>query len=113
MKDEDVFRGLAEIEKTIRGPKFEEWRKKFVDENIDTFTYDDENKLEYTAIHAGQRYEAQIEQMVEESLPKDIAMSDFQGHPSTLTTSTLDPRPATLNPRPSTETRCTRTIVRP
>uniref|UniRef100_A0A6U2CB16 ADP-ribosylation factor-like protein 2-binding protein n=1 Tax=Hemiselmis andersenii TaxID=464988 RepID=A0A6U2CB16_HEMAN len=76
MKDEDVFRGLQEIEKTIKGPKFEEWRKKFVDEHIDTFTYDDENKLEYTTIHKS--YEAQIEQMVEESLPKDIAKADFE-----------------------------------
>mmetsp|Transcript_39708 Transcript_39708/g.77719 ORF Transcript_39708/g.77719 Transcript_39708/m.77719 type:complete len:383 (+) Transcript_39708:89-1237(+) len=76
MKDEDVFRGLVEIEKTIKGPKFDEWRKKFVDENIEKFDYEDENKLEYTSIH--QSYEAQIEQMVESGLPKDIAMADFQ-----------------------------------
>jgi hypothetical protein len=76
MKDEDVFRGLSAIEKYIRGPDFEAWRNKFVEEHIDTFTYDDENKLEYTTIH--QSYEAQIERMVEESLPKDIAMADFQ-----------------------------------
>ena len=46
-----VFRGLVGIQERIQGPEFEAWRKNFVAEHIDKFSYEDENKLEYTEIH--------------------------------------------------------------
>jgi hypothetical protein len=51
MDGSTVFRGLVGIQERIQGPEFEAWRKNFVAEHVDKFSYEDENKLEYTEIH--------------------------------------------------------------
>ena len=59
----------------IHTEEFESWRKSFVDKHIDVFTFDDENKLEYTDIH--REYEAKIEEFIVASLPSSLDVSVF------------------------------------
>lgn len=75
MHDKDIRNALLEIEETVRGSKFERWRKEFIDQYIDEFGFDDENKLIYTDIH--KEYEDTIERIIVESLAADFDMSDF------------------------------------
>ena len=75
MKDDQIRASLLEIEETIRGKAFETWRSGFVAKNLSDFTFEDENKLVYTEIHAS--YESEIERRIAESLPPSFDISDF------------------------------------
>ena len=59
----------------IHGESFEAWRKSFVDKHLDVFTFDDENKLEYTDIH--RQYEEKIESFLVSSLPANVDISEL------------------------------------
>lgn len=75
-KDDEVIRqSLLEIEEIVRGKPFEEWRKSFVQSHIHTFSFENEDKLIYTEIHKD--YESQVEQKIEDGLPKDFDMKGF------------------------------------
>mmetsp|Transcript_29277 Transcript_29277/g.45879 ORF Transcript_29277/g.45879 Transcript_29277/m.45879 type:complete len:389 (+) Transcript_29277:39-1205(+) len=75
MKEDQLFESLLEMQKVVEGSTFSSWRKRFVDTNCDKFDYDDENKLEYTAIHT--EYEEGIEKLLVQGMPKDFDMADF------------------------------------
>ena len=75
MKFCDVRSSLLDIEEVIRGDKFESWRRSFVRDNVRHFSYDDENKLEYTDIH--REYEEEIERAIAEGLGRGFDMADF------------------------------------
>lgn len=46
-----------------------------MDKHIDVFTFDDENKLEYTDIH--RQYEEKIESFLVSSLPASLDIAEF------------------------------------
>mmetsp|Transcript_725 Transcript_725/g.1785 ORF Transcript_725/g.1785 Transcript_725/m.1785 type:complete len:386 (-) Transcript_725:207-1364(-) len=77
MKDEEVFAALCQVEKVVEGTAFSNWRKGFVAQHVDEFSYEDENKLEYTAIH--EKYEEGVEEVLRKELLKGFAMEDFMG----------------------------------
>jgi hypothetical protein len=66
---------LIEIDAVIRGNDFNAWRLAFVAKHVGSFSYEDENKLEYTEIHNS--YEEQIEKRIAEGLPELFDLGDF------------------------------------
>lgn len=75
MKDKEIREALITIDEAIRSAKFNQWRRDFVNKYVNKFTFDDENKLEYSEIH--QLYENEIETLIADGLPKDFDMQDF------------------------------------
>ena len=76
MRPDDVRSALLDIEETIRGSVFENWRKDFVRRHLHQFTFEDENKLIYTDIH--REFEEGVETHILEGLPKKFDYEDFQ-----------------------------------
>ena len=76
MRPEDVRSALLDIEETIRGSIFENWRKDFVRRHLHQFSFEDENKLIYTDIH--REFEEGVETHILEGLPKKFDYEDFQ-----------------------------------
>ena len=75
MRDQEVRSALLKIEDMVRSQSFDEWRRRFVQQHVNSFTFDDENKLLYTEIH--QMYEEQVEKRISAELPSDFDMADF------------------------------------
>jgi hypothetical protein len=75
MNSAQVREALLDVEDIVKGPTFESWRKRFVRENLNVFTYEDENKLEYTAIH--KKYEEGVEKIIAEGMREGFDMSAF------------------------------------
>lgn len=67
---------LLDIQNIVDSKKFNEWRKSFIAKNISVFTYEEENKLEYTDIH--RQYEEGVEKIIIENMPDDFDMKRFQ-----------------------------------
>ena len=85
------------IQAIVESPDFSSWRKAFVDQHCESFSFEvsapargsfcrcneaevllslqDENRLEYTAIH--QAYEEGIENLLQQNLPKEFDMVAF------------------------------------
>jgi len=59
---QSVESNLLRIQAMITGTDFESWRQRFVKEHMDSFSYEEENKLIYTEIHS--EYEAEIERRI-------------------------------------------------
>ena len=76
MKESDVRAALLDIEESIRGSTFENWRKDFVRRHLDQFSFEDENKLIYTDIH--REFEEGVETHILDGLPKKFDYEDFQ-----------------------------------
>jgi hypothetical protein len=64
-----------QVEAVVTGSTFSAWRKAFVEEHCDKFSFDDENKLEYTQIH--EKYEVGVEDILRKEMLKGFAMEDF------------------------------------
>ena len=76
MRNEEIRSALLDIEESIRGTAFENWRKDFVRRHLNQFTFDDENKLIYTDIH--KEFEEGVESHILDGLPKKFDYDDFQ-----------------------------------
>ena len=72
-----------QVEAVVTGSTFSAWRKAFVEEHCDKFSFDDENKLEYTQIH--EKYEVGGEDILRKEMLKGFATEDFMAAlPSTM-----------------------------
>lgn len=71
----DVRAVLLAVEEVVRGPAFERWRARFVSKHVHAFSYADEDRLEYTAIHG--EYEQGVEKMIADGLPDSVDMAEF------------------------------------
>ena len=76
MKTEQIRGTLLDIEDVVRSPSFNRWREEFVEAHLDKFTYDEENRLEYTSIHRD--YEEGVEAQIISGMPKDFDMSAWK-----------------------------------
>lgn len=68
---DQVESNLLRIQDVITGSDFDAWRQSFVRRHMQSFTFDDENKLIYTEIHA--EYETEIERRISNCLGGDFA----------------------------------------
>ncbi|KAG8460850.1 hypothetical protein KFE25_010905 [Diacronema lutheri] len=69
---EAILRDMASV---VQAPKFNAWRRAFIDEHVDEFVYGEENKLVYTETH--ERFCAHVEADVATALPPGVSMEDF------------------------------------
>ena len=76
MNDEAVRNSLILVQGVIEGSAFNSWREGFVEEHLSTFTYGDEDRLEYTSIHRA--YEDGVERQILNGLPSGFDMTAFQ-----------------------------------
>ena len=67
MEEAQVYDMLLGIEKIVKSPEFTKWQESFIDEHVDKFDFEEENKLEYTEIF--NQYEAGVEKFVVDGLP--------------------------------------------
>jgi hypothetical protein len=51
MRDEDIRVALLAIEDKIRSHDFDSWRESFVRKHVESFSFEEENKLIYTGTH--------------------------------------------------------------
>jgi len=71
---EGILQAMAAV---VREPAFDAWRKAFVADNAGKFDYGEENRLEYTRVHA--LYEEGVEARLARALPEGVGMEAFCG----------------------------------
>ena len=75
LSNDEMHAAIVEINAIVLSEEFGAWRKAFVEENMHVFTYEEEEKLEYTTVH--QEYEKGIESMITQKLGERIPMAGF------------------------------------